>query len=132
MCKLYETKSMGTCSMKKAVFCTALTSFFVLLAACTPSQPDKQIAHKPDFQRGMHIYLANCGECHDTGRLGAPTLDDVEDWDERSWRWQALLKDHATKGFMSMPAKGGKNRLTDRDVSDALYYMDIKIRANEE
>lgn len=118
--------------MKKAFFCTVLTSFFVLLAACTPSQPDKRIAHKPDFQRGMRIYLAHCGECHDTGRLGAPTLDDVEDWDERSWRWQALLKDHATKGFMSMPAKGGKNRLTDRDVSDALYYMDIKIRANEE
>lgn len=118
--------------MKKAVFSTALTSLVVLLAACAPSQPDEQIAHKPDFQRGMRIYLANCSECHDTGKRGAPTLDDEEDWDERAWRWQSLLKDHATKGFMDMPAKGGKNRLTDRDVSDALYYMDIKIRANEE
>lgn len=118
--------------MKQTVLTVAIIHSFLLLSACAPNRPPALVAHKPDFERGMHVYQAHCSECHETGVRGAPTLDDVEDWDERSLQWQALMKDHATKGFMGMPAKGGNPELSKRDIADALYYMEIKVRANEE
>jgi cytochrome c5 len=116
--------------MKKTIL--PVTILPLLLSACAPAQPSKAVAHKPDFQHGSRVYLAHCGECHDSGRLGAPTLDDVENWDERSLPWKSVLTDHAGKGFLRMPAKGGKPGLTERDIADAVYYMDIKVKANED
>jgi cytochrome c5 len=28
-----------------------------------------------------------------------------------------------------MPAKGGHSKLSDQNISDALYYMEVKIKA---
>ncbi|QSA97561.1 cytochrome c5 family protein [Methylococcus sp. EFPC2] len=114
---------------------TALTSAALalscLLAACAENAPAKRTAQKADFERGMRVYQATCGVCHESGRNGAPSLEDVEEWDERSLEWTSLMKDHVTHGFMGMTAQGGRARLSEQDIADALYYMTIKIRAEE-
>lgn len=56
----------------------------------------------PSFAKeGEVIYKAACRVCHDTGVMGAPK--------------------HGKKGIM--PAKGGKNSLSDDVVKAAVAYM---------
>lgn len=87
---------------------------------------------KPDMRRGVQAYHAYCRACHDTGKGGAPELEDTEEWDERSFVWKDVLKDHAENGFLGMPARGSHPRMSERDLRDALYYMNIKIRSEED
>jgi cytochrome c5 len=105
----------------------------IVLQACSQARDSEALAQgNPDYQRGMHIYNTFCAECHEEGRNGAPRLDDVDDWNLRAMQWSSVLKSHATEGFMDMPQKGGHPELSDQNISDALYYMQIKIRAEEE
>ena len=105
----------------------------LFLMACSNAKSVKNVAlEKPDFHRGMHIYNAFCAECHEDGKNGAPTLDDVDEWDLRAMQWSSVMKGHVNNGFMDMPSKGGHAELSDQNIADALYYMEIKIRANEE
>ncbi len=106
---------------------------FLILIACSNERNVKNAAlEKPDFHRGMHIYNAFCAECHETGKNGAPGLDDVDEWDLRAMQWSSVLKEHVNNGFMDMPSKGGHAELSDQNIADALYYMEVKIRANED
>lgn len=54
---------------------------------------------------------------------GAPALQDEKAWSQRSFQWFSVLKAHATKGFLKMPAKGQRAALTDQDMADAVFYM---------
>jgi cytochrome c5 len=70
-----------------------------------------------------------CAQCHMNADSEAPQLDEADDWDMRTYQWTAILKDHVQSGFLGMPTKGGQTSLSSQSIDDALYYMDIKLRA---
>ena len=101
----------------------------VALAACRqeaespPATEAKAVAAKPVQVAGKEAYEQVCAHCHDGGLDGAPRTDHPEDWAGRSRLWQAVLYEHANKGYMEMPAKGGDQRLSEEVVAAAAEYM---------
>jgi len=76
---------------------------------------------------GAAVYNKACITCHGTGLAGAPKLGDAADWGPRTAQGEALLFEHATKGFTGkkgvMPPKGGFMTLTDDEIRAAIGYM---------
>ena len=109
-------------------------SRFVLLVACLGilagcSEGKVQPEQKPSFARGGRVFDLHCAQCHLNDDSEAPQLDEADDWDVRTYEWVSVLKDHAKTGFLRMPAKGGQSALSNQNIDDALYYMDIKVKA---
>jgi cytochrome c5 len=72
---------------------------------------------------GREAYNSACAACHDTGKDGAPITRNQKDWEGRSALWEAVMFEHANKGYLGMPAKGGNARLSEYDVDAAAEYM---------
>ncbi|MGI9261428.1 MAG: c-type cytochrome, partial [Woeseiaceae bacterium] len=72
---------------------------------------------------GEAAYYMACASCHETGSNGAPLTGDSAAWANRSQLWQAVLAEHANKGYMDMPAKGGNVELSDWVVIRATEFM---------
>lgn len=76
---------------------------------------------------GEGVYKKACITCHGTGLAGAPKLGDAADWGPRIAQGEALLFEHATKGFTGkkgmMPPKGGFVNLSYDEVRAAIAYM---------
>ena len=53
----------------------------------------------------------------------APTAGDEGDWANRSKLWEAVLSEHAKKGYLEMPARGGAEDASDYEVQAAAEYM---------
>lgn len=75
---------------------------------------------------GQKIYNAACVACHGAGVAGAPKLTDKANWAARAKQGNAVLYEHAIKGFQGkagvMPAKGGSSA-SDEEVKAAVDYM---------
>ena len=82
----------------------------------TPSKVGAPLHGKAEYDRV-------CGRCHDEGLDGAPRTGDRSAWTARSALWEAVLFEHATDGYLDMPAMGGSSDLRDRDVKAAAEYM---------
>ena len=75
------------------------------------------------LEDGRVAYEATCARCHDTGVDNAPITGNREDWADRSNLWDGVLFEHAQKGYLRMPAKGGDKGVSDYDVNAAAEYM---------
>ena len=79
------------------------------------------------YADGQKTYQAACFACHGTGAAGAPKMGDKAAWTARIAQGDAILNEHAIKGFKGskgfMPAKGGRADLSDADVIAAVEYM---------
>ncbi len=104
-----------------------LAASLLALAGCSGGKV--QPGQKPDFARGGRIFDVYCAQCHLNADSEAPQMDEAGDWDMRTHEWASIMKDHAKNGFLRMPAKGGQPALSSQNIDDALYYMDIKLRA---
>lgn len=107
----------------------------VLLAGCAGTSPDEQapvVQRAPDYAHGARLYALYCAACHDPGLNDAPTLDDIESWDERAFRWDAVLRSHAAQGFLNMPAQGNHPELSEQNMNDVFFFMITRIRALDE
>ncbi|MDK6080199.1 c-type cytochrome [Massilia varians] len=75
---------------------------------------------------GKNVYNAACIACHGAGIAGAPKLGDKAAWTARVAQGNAVLYEHAIKGFQGkagvMPPKGGA-AVSDADVKAAVDYM---------
>ncbi|MGZ8287972.1 MAG: c-type cytochrome [Telluria sp.] len=75
---------------------------------------------------GKNIYNASCAACHTSGIAGAPKFADKAAWAARIKQGDAVLYDHAIKGFTGkagmMPPKGGSTA-SDAEVKAAVDYM---------
>lgn len=107
-----------------------LILFLAAAAACSPTDnakdPSGQIAPAApagDSLSGQNVYNRVCAACHDDGLGGAPAVGDREAWAGRSSFWVAVLEEHAKKGYLGMPARGGDPALSDREVAAAADYM---------
>jgi cytochrome c5 len=72
---------------------------------------------------GQRVYEEACARCHASGAEGAPRVGDGEAWKGRSMLWEAVLFEHADKGWLAMPARGGDPVLDSADVEVAAEYM---------
>jgi cytochrome c5 len=75
------------------------------------------------LEDGRQVYMGACASCHDSGENGAPRTGQAKDWANRSHLWEAVLFEHANKGYLRMPGKGGKQDLSKYDVDAAAEYM---------
>ena len=92
-----------------------------LLIALTAASADSE--REKD---GAEAYRAHCASCHETGSNDAPSIQNPKDWDGRSNLWEAVLFEHANKGYLTMPAKGGDPTVSEYEVDAAAEYM-LKI-----
>ena len=91
-------------------FALSLTS---ALAIATPDR----------MEEGRKAYDKVCAKCHNTGIMGAPAFGTPDDWEERSELWEGVLFEHANKGWVAMPPKGGDPSMSEYDVDAAAEYL---------
>lgn len=100
-----------------------------VLAGCTqPVAPDAGGAIAAPLSAdsngtGRLAYERACAACHEQGVDGAPATGRPADWVGRSRLWTAVLAEHARRGYLGMPARGGGTELDDRTVQAAAEYM---------
>ena len=90
-------------------------------AACGSHPADDSVATSGD--NGRQAYTEYCAVCHETGMLGAPIVGDAAYWKGRSTLWQAVLMEHAKKGYYDMPARGGRSDVSDAMIDAATEHM---------
>jgi cytochrome c5 len=75
---------------------------------------------------GKDIYNTTCVACHGAGIAGAPKFGDKAAWAPRIAQGDAVLNEHAIKGFQGkagvMPPKGGSSA-PDEAIKAAVNYM---------
>jgi cytochrome c5 len=97
-------------------------------AAAAPAAVAAPAAAAPKLaaDAGKNVYNASCVACHGAGIAGAPKLADKLAWAPRIKQGDAVLYEHAIKGFQGkagmMPPKGGSTA-SDDEVKAAVDYM---------
>ncbi|KFI05165.1 cytochrome c5 family protein [Massilia sp. BSC265] len=80
---------------------------------------------------GKNVFDTACIACHGAGIAGAPKLGDKAAWTARLAQGNAVLYEHAIKGFQGkagvMPPKGGA-AVSDADVKAAVDYMVASVK----
>ena len=76
---------------------------------------------------GEAVFKKACITCHGAGIAGAPKLGDAADWGPRAAQGDALLLEHALKGFTGkagvMLPKGGRADLGDDLIKQGVDYL---------
>ena len=88
-----------------------------------PSAGDADERSTPAHVTPRAAYEHACADCHETGKNGAPRTGDPAAWADRSALWEAVLFEHAQKGYFDMPAHGLDGRFSDEEVAAAAQYM---------
>ena len=88
----------------------------VLLSACSSDDP-----------AAPAVYLSSCRPCHGDGLGGAPVTGDKEEWERRIAKGVAKVQRNAIDGLEGgtgvMPAKGGRQDLSDDEIIALVDYM---------
>lgn len=94
--------------------------------AATPAPAAAPAPAVASADTGKNVYNAACVACHGAGVAGAPKLGDKAAWGARIKQGDAVLYEHAIKGFQGkagvMPPKGGSTA-PDADIKAAVDYM---------
>ena len=113
----------------------AIASLFLvpMLAGCGQKDPGQPVLVEPESEEtisprsanlaGQQAYEEICAGCHEEGLDGAPRTGNRDDWEGRSWLWEAVLFEHARCGYESMPEKGGCTTFEDVTVTKAAEHM---------
>jgi len=86
-------------------------------------EPPAATGSDVDVEKGKELYGQSCFACHATGAANAPKLGDKAAWEPRIAQGEAVLVEHAIKGFNGMPPKGGAMQLNDDDIKNIVAYM---------
>ena len=106
-----------------------ILSLAAICSACNQADTGSAKSGSADEQAvPVHVtpnvaYEHACANCHETGMNGAPRTGDPEAWAGRSALWEAVLFEHAQKGYFKMPAHGLDGRFSDEEVAAAAQYM---------
>ena len=95
----------------------------VILGACSDVKEPSIEVSDLTIQR----YENSCAECHGEGVGGAPRTGDTAAWNERLINGPEIVRANAIAGFEGetgvMPAKGGRDDLSDEEIDDITNYM---------
>jgi cytochrome c5 len=72
---------------------------------------------------GEQVVKAQCAQCHQSGKDGAPKIGDQTAWVARLKQGLDYVVRSAIRGHGSMPARGGLANLTDAEMQSAILYM---------
>ncbi len=72
---------------------------------------------------GEQLVKTRCGDCHLTGKDGAPRIGDQAAWVARVSRGLNAVVASGIHGRGAMPARGGLADITDSEMRDAVVYM---------
>jgi len=116
--------------------CRAWWLLATCLAATAWGEADYPVFEGDQLALGRTVWLENCEGCHAYGIAGAPLAGDVEVWAPRIAQGTDVLYAHALEGFFGpgstmMPARGGNEALSDKEVMAAVDYMG-RLAAPEE
>lgn len=116
-------KYRGLLAMAAAALLTGAAA--LPAAECQDVQDDSEIVswRQRYLEIGELHYEWACAACHAEGKDGAPAIGDRDAWSNRSPLWSGVLLEHAKKGYLEMPAKGGHPYLSDRAIEAAGEYM---------
>ncbi|MEN3374414.1 c-type cytochrome [Dechloromonas sp. ZS-1] len=83
------------------------------------------LVHADVPRTGKEVVNSVCGECHVSGKMGAPKVGDQAAWLKRIADQKGLenLTSNAIRGIRNMPAHGGKGEVTDLEMTRAITYM---------
>lgn len=110
--------------MRLSRTCLAAACLLSASAVAFAEVPAREfLQQKHDLAQGRAVYEANCTVCHDNGVMDAPKPGDVDAWRLRLSPGFDVVVHHAIEGFKAMPARGGNQSLTDKDVADATAFM---------
>lgn len=113
--------------MRRIATATALA----LLAACTPSAPDRSPAEAaayaltlaPKDARLADLYAQSCKTCHTVLDTGAPLSGDRTAWDARWKKGMPALVVSTVGGLGGMPAGGQCFSCTPQDYEALIRFM---------
>lgn len=78
-------------------------------------------------KNGSEMFEQTCSVCHGQGIAGAPKAGDKAAWAPRIAEGNAVLYEHALKGFQGksgvMPPKGGRMDVPDAIIKEAVDHM---------
>jgi cytochrome c5 len=77
---------------------------------------------------GEITYQGTCVNCHALGINGAPILGNKKMWGKRIPQGLPTLVEHASNGYGLMPAKGGNDALTEKEMQAAIEYMIAQVK----
>ncbi|NNJ92851.1 MAG: hypothetical protein HKP55_14335, partial [Gammaproteobacteria bacterium] len=100
--------------------CLAVLCSGNVIAEIIKRQPDVRLHN---LGLGKSVFLNKCSKCHTDVESDAPQLRSVYDWESRIDKPLTILISHAINGHGKMPAKGGFEALTKREVSAAVAYV---------
>ena len=80
-----------------------------------------------NLAHGRVVFMDKCMRCHESGKKGAPVLDDAADWMERLEQPLDTLIEHAIAGHGDMPARGDQD-ISKQDVAAAVAYVVDRTR----
>jgi cytochrome c5 len=73
---------------------------------------------------GKQTYEDSCSSCHDSGKKGAPMLDDMDEWTDRTQLlWSDVQEQHLDDGFLSTTDDDPKKGITAAQMEAATNYM---------
>jgi cytochrome c5 len=72
---------------------------------------------------GEQVVKAQCAQCHQAGKGGAPKIGDANAWKPRLSKGVDALVASAIRGHGGMPPRGDKADLTDGEIRNAILYM---------
>ena len=73
---------------------------------------------------GKAVYEASCARCHDSGRMGAPVLDDMSEWtDVGDLVWSDIREQHLDDGLLRDAADDAKKGISEEQMEAATAYM---------
>ncbi|WP_428356720.1 c-type cytochrome [Methyloprofundus sp.] len=75
------------------------------------------------FALGEQVYRNNCSVCHDEGKLGAPKIGAVQQWQARIKKNMDVLILSTLHGKGNMPVKGGCSHCTGTEIIAAVKYL---------
>ena len=72
---------------------------------------------------GEDVVKSQCAQCHQSGKDGAPRIDDRAAWAPRMKEGLNATVRSAMKGHGKMPARGGLADISDTELRAAILYM---------
>lgn len=88
-----------------------------------PSGPRPVGMADVDLALGKKTYDVHCAACHASGVGGAPRVGVAKDWSALGKTPLFILFENVWHGVSLMPAKGGCNGCSRRDLTSAIVYM---------
>ena len=95
-----------------------------LAAICLLATAGPVSADAGSTDEGRQAYEATCARCHDSGKMGAPVLNDMSEWTDRTEiLWSDVHLQHLDDGFLTDAAENPKKGITAAQMEAATNYM---------